>query len=89
MEKLFPYRASGHVNDQHITPAPRRPAEKPMLDYRAYIIGPDGHFKASETISATDDAAAIEAAGQFVGEDGVEVWLLDRKVAVLPAKTQK
>ncbi len=67
---------------------PRRTAEIPMPDYRAYIIGPDGHFVASETISAPDDAAAIEAANKFVGEDGVEVWLLDRKVAVLPAKTQ-
>jgi len=66
----------------------RRTAEKLMPDYRAYVVGPDGHFKASETISAADDAAAIEAADKFVGEDGVEVWLLDRKVAVLPAKTQ-
>jgi hypothetical protein len=59
-----------------------------MTDYRAYIIGPDGHFKASETISAPDDAAAIEGAKKFVGEDEVEVWLLDRKLVVLPAKTR-
>jgi hypothetical protein len=60
-----------------------------MTDYRAYIVGPDGHFKASKTISAPDDAAAIKAANKFVSADGVEVWLLDRKVAVLPAKTQE
>lgn len=89
MEKFVPHRASGHVNDRHIAPSPEADRRDTMTDYRAYIIGPDGHFKASETISAPDDAAAIEAANKFVGDDGVEVWLLDRKVAVLPAETQK
>ena len=83
MEFFVPIRLPGHVNDRHITPA-SGPAEKPMPDYRAYIVGSDGQFKASEIVSATDDAAAIELARKFVTkEDGVEVWLLDRKVRML------
>lgn len=58
-----------------------------MPDYRAYIVGPDEHFKASEIVSAPDDAAAVDKAEAFVtAENGVEVWLLDRQVAVLPPK---
>jgi hypothetical protein len=54
-----------------------------MPDYRAYLVGPDGHFKSFEVITAGDDAAAIEAARQFVDGCDVEVWELDRKIAVL------
>jgi hypothetical protein len=56
-----------------------------MTDYRAYILGPDGHFKTFEIITAPDDEKAIEAASQFVEDCAVEVWDLDRKVAVLSA----
>ncbi len=67
--------------------APRRSAGTPMSSYRAYIVGPDGHFKSSEIVSAPDDAAAVEKAATFVTmEDGVEVWLLDRKVRKLDPK---
>lgn len=51
--------------------------------YRAYIVGADGHFKAAEVVEAVDDVAAIELAKKYVGEDGVELWLLDRQVAIL------
>lgn len=55
-----------------------------MTDYRAYIVGPDGHFQSFEVVIAPDDEQAIKAARQFVDGCGVEVWELDRKVAVLP-----
>jgi hypothetical protein len=55
-----------------------------MTDYRAYIVGADGHFKGAQTITAPDDETAVEKAKQFVNGGGVEVWDLDRKVAVLP-----
>lgn len=55
-----------------------------MPDYRAYIVGSDGQFKASETIDAPDDTTAVDTARKFVTtDDGVEVWLLDRKIARL------
>ena len=57
-----------------------------MTDYRAYIVGTDGHFKSSEVIVAEDDKQAIKIAEKLVDEHSVEVWQLDRKVAVLPHK---
>jgi HJR/Mrr/RecB family endonuclease len=56
-----------------------------MTDYRAYIVGKDGHFEAAEIIVAPDDETAVEAAKKLVNGSGVELWDLDRKVAVLPA----
>jgi hypothetical protein len=56
-----------------------------MKDYRAYLVGPDGHFKDFKVITALNDEAAVEAAKQFVDGVAVEVWELDRKIAVLPA----
>ena len=61
---------------------------KIMPEYRAYIIGPDGHFHSSEVIEAADDAAAVAAAKPLVDGHDVEVWLLDRKVAILPHTTE-
>lgn len=54
-----------------------------MSDYRAYIVGPDGHFKSFVVVTAHDDATAIQAAQKFVDGCDVEVWHLDRKLAVL------
>lgn len=54
-----------------------------MSDYRAYIIGPDGHFHSFEVIIAPDDTSAVKAAEKFVDGCDVEVWYLARKVAVL------
>jgi hypothetical protein len=59
-------------------------SETTMTDYRAYILGPDGHFKTVEVINAPDDEKAIETARQFVDGCSVEVWELDRKVVLLP-----
>jgi hypothetical protein len=57
---------------------------KDMTDYRAYIVGPDGHFKNFEAIIANDDKQAIKIAEKLTDRNVVEVWHLDRKVAVLP-----
>ena len=58
-----------------------------MPDYRAYVVGDDGHYKSSEIITAQDDAAAIEVAHGLCSEHGVELWMLDRKIAILPPKS--
>lgn len=57
-----------------------------MADYRAYIIGSDGHFKSYEVIEAKDDDNAVKIAEKLVDGHDVEVWQLDRKIAVLPHK---
>lgn len=55
--------------------------------YRAYIVGPDGHFKSAEIVESVDDVAAIELAKKYVGEGGMELWLLDRQVAILRSES--
>jgi hypothetical protein len=57
-----------------------------MTDYRAYIIGRDGHFQSSEVIIADDDEKAVKIAEKLVDGHDVEVWQLDRKIAFLPHK---
>jgi hypothetical protein len=60
-----------------------------MADYRAYTIGPDGHFIGVEMLSIPgDDAAAIEAARRLVGEHDVELWDRDRLVGRLKGKSR-
>jgi hypothetical protein len=54
-----------------------------MADYRAYLVGQDGHFHSFEVVKAENDESAISTAKKFVDGHDVEVWLLDRKVAVL------
>jgi hypothetical protein len=57
-----------------------------MIDYRAYIVGADGHFHSSKTILAEDDDHALKVAKQLVDGHDVELWQLDRKIAVLASK---
>jgi hypothetical protein len=57
-----------------------------MPDYRAYIVGSDEHFKAAEAITADNDEHALKIAEKLVDGHDVEVWLLDRKIAILPHK---
>jgi hypothetical protein len=54
-----------------------------MTDYRAWVVGPDGHFHPLEIITDLNDETAVEAAKRFANGSGVKVWDLDRKVAVL------
>lgn len=59
-----------------------------MADYRAYIIGDDGHFIGAEMLTiAADDAAAIEAAKRLVDKHDVELWDRDRLVVRLKGKS--
>jgi hypothetical protein len=55
-------------------------------DYRAYVVGPDGHFfEPPRIFSAESDDAALECALQFVDGYDVEVWTGARLVCRLPA----
>jgi hypothetical protein len=54
-----------------------------MLEYRAYIVGHDGHFIGYEALVSPDDANAIEEAKRLVGGHDVELWSGPRLVAKL------
>ncbi len=51
--------------------------------YRAYTIGPDGHFVDFLNIEAEDDRAAIETARNCLQGRDVEVWQQAREVGRL------
>jgi hypothetical protein len=52
-------------------------------EYRAYVIGPDGHFLRSHGFTAATDDAAIEHARQFVDGHDLELWSGARLVGTL------
>ena len=56
-----------------------------MAEYRAYIIGSDGHIQDYEPLICPDDDAAIAAAKRLVDRHDVELWEGNRKVTLLPA----
>ena len=45
-----------------------------MAEYRAYIVGDDGHFMGFEGLVCSDDAQAIENAKCLVDGHDVELW---------------
>jgi len=54
--------------------------EPRMADYRAYIIGIDGHFLRAIELVCPDDEIAKEYAKQLVNGHDVELWQGERKV---------
>jgi hypothetical protein len=52
-----------------------------MPEYRAYIIGSDGHFVSSVPLECADDAVATKQAERLVDGQDIELWQRDRKVA--------
>jgi hypothetical protein len=45
-----------------------------MPEYRAYVVGLDGHFTDFEGMICEDDAKAIEKARRLVDGHDVELW---------------
>jgi hypothetical protein len=52
-----------------------------MAEYRAYIIGEDGHFLRAVKLICPDDETAKEYAQRLVNGHDVELWQLDRQIA--------
>ena len=48
-----------------------------MAEYRAYLIGDDGHFYDAVPLICADDAEAIEMAKKLVIDRDVELWQLE------------
>jgi hypothetical protein len=54
-----------------------------MVEYQVYMIGSDGRLYRSAPLNCVDDAEAVEQAKQFLDGHDIELWQLDRKVAML------
>jgi len=59
-----------------------------VIEYRAYTVGPDGHFVGFEPLVCADDAEAIENAKRLVRDDAIELWQRDRFVIRLEPKPE-
>jgi hypothetical protein len=57
-----------------------------MLEYRAYLVGRDGHIVDRVDILCVDDEAAKERAQRLVDIHTVELWQGARLVATFPIK---
>jgi hypothetical protein len=53
------------------------------VEYRAYVVGPDGHFLRSHGFDAANDDAAFKHARQFVNGYDIELWSGARLVGKL------
>ena len=56
-----------------------------MTEYRAYVMGHDGHIKSSRAFVCENDADAIVWAEQMVDGHDIELWSGDRIVKRLSA----
>jgi hypothetical protein len=59
-----------------------------MQEYRAYVIGPDGHIQQRIDLLCADDDAAKERARQLVNGHDLELWQLDRMIAKFRASNK-
>jgi hypothetical protein len=50
-------------------------------EYRAYIVGPDGHILERVDLLCADDDAAKDRAKQLVDGHDVELWQFSRRIA--------
>ena len=56
------------------------------IEYRAYIVGSDGHFTACRAYVCNDDADAMKWASQLDAGRDVELWSGPRFLARLEKK---
>jgi hypothetical protein len=54
------------------------------MDFRAFIVGKDGHIKGCINLVCNDEIEAKEYAKRLVDGDVVELWHRDQKIAVFP-----
>jgi hypothetical protein len=57
-----------------------------LAEYKAYIVGRDGHFIGYQPLVCADDYEAIEKAKRLVDTNDVELWSGPRFVTQLKAK---
>ena len=54
-----------------------------MNEYRAYIVGRDGHFASYRAFRCADDAEAVAWAKQLIDGHDVELWSGERFIVRL------
>ena len=59
-----------------------------MPEYRAYVVGDDGHFIRALDFECVDDEAAKDRAKQLVDGHDVELWQLERKIETFRHKPE-
>jgi hypothetical protein len=59
--------------------------EAEMQEYRAYIMGPDGHVQKRVDLRCNDENEAIELTKKLVDGQDVELWQLDRQIRTFKA----
>lgn len=57
-----------------------------MPEYRAFIIGLDGHVQRRFDLAASDETTAREQAKQLVDGHDVELWQGDKRIVTIPRK---
>jgi hypothetical protein len=57
-----------------------------MPEYRAYLVGPDGHIVQRVELVCTDDEAAREQAKTLAEWHDVELWQEARRIAEFRSK---
>jgi hypothetical protein len=60
-----------------------------MTEYRVYRVDRDGHFFDAVHLTCADDGEAIKQAMALAIGHGVELWQLDRKVAIFQDQNKK
>jgi hypothetical protein len=56
---------------------------KTLFEYRAYVVGNDGHFVGCSEMICRDDGEAVAQAKQLVSDSDIEVWNRNRFVVLL------
>jgi hypothetical protein len=51
-----------------------------MQEYRAFIMGADGHVRSRVDLRCSDEGEAIGLAKKLVDGNDVELWQLDRHI---------
>ena len=59
-----------------------------VAEYRAYVVGHDGHFIQRESLICADDVEAVAKAQPLVVDYDVELWCGERFVTLLKARTK-
>jgi hypothetical protein len=60
-----------------------------MAHYRAYLLDHDRHVISVAHLQCADEQEARERAEQLVDANDIELWQLDRRIAVFKAVTSR
>ena len=60
-----------------------------MANYRAYLLDHNHHVISVANLQCADEQEARERAQQLVDANDVELWQLDRRIAVFKAVTSR